>query len=164
MESRPFSQNQTLNCKNNDSSHKKNIYAVPLLDEEGMTVFEPYFEQKTICRGELLCGEGSKAEFVAIILDGKICAMKKANFGDKKIVVGVLGQGSIVNGTALLSDQMSSTSLVAAETTKVLILSKKNFEKIAINNPWLGMKIFKFLLYDSHSKLNNAYERIVGFF
>lgn len=99
-------------------------------------------------KGDFIFQTGHKADRLYIVCSGKMKIYKYLSDGREQILY-IYGEGDFVGAFNLLKEDEYKYNAVALEDTVVSTLTKKEFDKVAIKNPKITLKI-----------LEKSYERI----
>ncbi len=97
---------------------------------------QPYLAPK----GTIVFNEGDPPSYLCLLVEGKLSVLKDADDEKSKKLVDVrpgktIGEMSVIDGLPY------SASVKAAEASKLILITKDNFTKIAEDHPRLGVKI-----------------------
>lgn len=84
---------------------------------------------KTFYDGEEICGEGKAADFLPIVLSGKVKMMRYLEAG-KEVIIGVFGSGEMFAVPPVFDGAPYPATAVAMEKTKILLLYRKDFLRL----------------------------------
>lgn len=111
---------------------------------------------KTFYENEAIFRMGSMIQEINVILKGNVvlCYNDAKNEADAEEVAR-LKKGSTM-GEGFLSHNTYSLTALATEFTELICIRREDVERMMQENPALGVKLLKILLYSSANKLNNA--------
>ena len=101
-----------------------------LLTPEKMYVVMEKMIEKTYESGEDIIMQGEKGDNYYIIKSGRVAVLKRKKGEEKYKEVAVLGEGEAFGEEALIREERRNATCRAIEKTKVLVLSKKDFDQI----------------------------------
>ncbi|MGI8544495.1 MAG: Crp/Fnr family transcriptional regulator [Aridibacter sp.] len=84
---------------------------------------------KTFSKGEQIFGAGEKAEFLPVVLKGRIKVVRFLEVG-KEIILNVFNDGEIFAIPPILDGKTYPATAVAMEETKLLLIYKKDFHTL----------------------------------
>jgi signal transduction histidine kinase len=93
--------------------------------------------------GEIICREGENGDSLFLIRAGRV-AVLKGSF-ESPTILALRGPGEIIGEMAMLENQPRSATNVAVESTRLLRISRDNFQALVNSNPQIGMSIMKTL-------------------
>ena len=93
-------------------------------------------------KNALLFREGDKGDYVCFVLQGSLDVIKKTENNDF-IKIATLTKGDSIGEMSILDQIVRSATIKACETSKVVSLSKNDFELILNDYPKIGVKILK---------------------
>jgi CRP-like cAMP-binding protein/uncharacterized protein (DUF2225 family) len=112
--------------------------------------FEALFERygARYAEGDVIFLEGDEGNDVCFILEGKVYVQKACSAGThaETRLLAVLGRGSFFGEMALLDSSPRFATVVAAEPTRVVRVSRENFEAIVRSYPAIALKIMEALV------------------
>ncbi len=132
----------------------------PFLTREEVEELCPYLEARSWEAGETVIAAGGRGEFMGFLVEGKLAVKKETSFPGKFIVLAVLNGATIVGENALVQKKAHSTTVVAMEESHLLLLKVDAMEQLLQDNPLLGIKLLKRILYIVSLRLENAGERL----
>ena len=134
------------------------------LEEADCMQLAEYFECRCLAAGEELWREGERSHYVAFIVTGRIETQKETAFRGKQVVVGVYGQESLVGIVSILTDEPRPVTAKALEACQLLLLSRAAFDRINREEPQLGNRLLKGMLFCLSTRLKQSYERLAAIF
>jgi Cyclic nucleotide-binding domain len=95
--------------------------------------FKALSEPRTFARGARLMREGEKADYVVVILDGRV----KISVGDgnSRRVIARRGPGEIVGERAIVQIAVRSATVTALEMVRALVMTTENFAIFVSDHP-----------------------------
>lgn len=102
------------------------------------------YKVKSFFKGEMIFKENSAGENAYIIKEGKVEISK--NFGDKSVVLEVLGQGEIFGEMALVSSGKRTASALAIEPCELIEVEKDLFNELMTSSPKIIQMLTKSLI------------------
>jgi CRP-like cAMP-binding protein len=82
----------------------------------------------------------------------------------QRVVVGLYGRGALIGELCLLDNSPRAVTAVARDDVSILLITKKNFDKLIIEYPELGVKLLKGMLYSVSKRLKGCYDRLLSVF
>ena len=104
----------------------------PLLEAASPELVEKLFKyghKKTYWELDIIFAEGEKAEFLPIVLNGKVKMVRYPEIG-KEFIIGFFGDGEVFAIPPAMDGKSYPATCVAVEQTKLLILPRPNFQKL----------------------------------
>jgi CRP-like cAMP-binding protein len=105
-------------------------------EEQGIGAYLRMYELNT---GTLLFSEGDRDAFVALVVSGAI-QISKHDSADHIHSVARLGGGKMVGEMSLIDGAPRSATAMAAEPTRLLVLTHDDFERMSRDRPDLALK------------------------
>ena len=118
---------------------------VPLFDSfetNELAMLAKHMNFVGIDKDALLFREGDKGDYVCFVLEGSLDVIKKTENNDF-IKIATLTKGDSIGEMSILDQIVRSATIKACETSKVVSLSKNDFELILNDYPKIGVKILK---------------------
>ena len=128
------------------------------LDRYQFGILEQYLTFRGIEAGEYLFFEGEVGDYVAFVVAGSIEIFKQ--LPDKQVMLVTLKPGDGIGEMALIDDLSRSASAKASQRTGLIVLPKRDFERILIDHPRIGIKILKALASMLSLKLRHTNEEL----
>jgi CRP-like cAMP-binding protein len=119
---------------------------------------------RQIPEGATLWREGDSGDYAVLILNGKLGLKKKAQFGNRHVIVGIHATGSMIGECSLMSRVPRMVTAEAIETTDLAIITCELFESLQANHPAVGMALLRHISISTTRRLNQAYERLSAVF
>ncbi|MEW6602588.1 MAG: cyclic nucleotide-binding domain-containing protein, partial [Nitrospirota bacterium] len=82
----------------------------------------------------------------------------------KFIIIGTYARGTVAGELSLLADFERSDTAVVLEPADMAVLSSRDFERLSVEYPLLGMKLLKRILLVVSRRLDMSFDRIVKIF
>ena len=92
--------------------------------------------------GQMLFKEGDNADFFCLVAQGSLDVIKRGKDG-REVTIATLGDGDSVGEMAVVDGMVRSATVRAAFYSIVIMLQRKDFEKILEGYPRIGAKLFK---------------------
>ncbi len=105
-------------------------------EEEGIGTFLQLF---SLPSGTTLFSEGESDQFASIIIEGAL-EIRKGDSTLNQRVVAQLGEGKMVGEMSLIDGRPRSASAISVGTTRILVLSRDDFEGMVERRPDLALK------------------------
>ena len=150
-----------VNCKDCNPQTEDIKKAFNFLTAEEIEELCPYLELCEWPADAVVMQEGESEDYMGFVTEGKLAVKKQTDWG-KHIIIAILAKGSMVGEGALIDDEPRSTTIVAMEQTRILILATRKMDELIINRPMLAIKLMKRILHIISVRLRNAGERISG--
>ena len=145
-------------CTPQTDDVKKAFY---FLTAEEIEELCPYLELCEWPADAAVMQEGESEDYMGFVTEGKLAVKKQTDWG-KHIIIAILEKGSLVGEGALIDKEPRSTTVVAMEQTRILILAARKMDELILNRPLLAIKLMKRILHIMRVRLRNAGERISG--
>ncbi len=109
------------------------------IDEMGITVPSHNNFNRTYQDGEMICAEHMPGSELYIIQNGKVKITKILN--NQERLLAILDAGEIVGEMSLLNHKERTANIIAYGETKIMAVSKDNFDRIILQNKNLATKL-----------------------
>lgn len=138
-----------LHCEIHDGSPCiKNIPLLSNLNKEEIDEISQGVTSKNYQKGDYIFRTGDKADRLYIVCSGKMKIYKYLPDGREQILY-IYGAGDFVGAFNLMKEDAYKYNAVALEDTTISTLTKAQFDRVAMANPGITLKI-----------LEKSYERI----
>jgi CRP/FNR family cyclic AMP-dependent transcriptional regulator len=99
-----------------------------------------YLQVCAVSRGALIVDEGSHDAYMCLLVEGKVAVIKR-DHGDATKRVGEIRPGKTFGEMSLVDGEPRSASVIAEETSTLIILTADDFARLASDYPKLAMKV-----------------------
>lgn len=120
----------------------------------------PYLEFREWRPAEIVMKSGDLADFMGFLMEGKLAVKMEAIFPGKFILVAVLERGSLIGEISVVEAGRRHATVVATETSHLLILSRENMELMLNQAPVLGLKLLRQIIHVLGHRLGKASDRL----
>jgi CRP-like cAMP-binding protein len=120
---------------------KGHILFEELIQEE-LDVVARRLTVQEVDTGQELFKEGDNADFFCLVAQGSLEVIKKGKDG-RMVTIATLGDGDSVGEMAVVDGMVRSATVKAAFYSIVIVLQRKDFEKILESYPRIGAKLLK---------------------
>lgn len=132
----------------------------PFLTPEESELFCSYLDVREWPVDGVLMRDGEPGAFMGFLVEGKLAVKKETSFPGKQTLVALLERGSMVGEIAVVDPSPRNATVIAAEKSKLLILTQEGLEKLLEENHELGVKLLKRIIHILGSRLRKASERL----
>jgi len=119
-----------------------------------------YLDPRDWKAGDVLIEDGDEGKFMGFLVDGKIAVKKETIFPGKFILIAVLERGSMVGEISSLGFASRNATVVAAEDSRLLVLTAESMEKLLVEDAPLGIKLLRRIIHVLGIRLRSASERL----
>lgn len=119
----------------------------PLLEIAGKELLESLHKcgrTKTFFEGEEIFAEGDKAEFLPIVISGKIKMVRFPEIG-KEVIIGVFQNGEMFAVPPAFDGRNFPSTAIAMEETKLLIIYRNDFLKLLRDSSELSFAVIEWM-------------------
>lgn len=102
-------------------------------------------EKKSFNKGDVICREHDTGEEMYFILSGSAIPYKTVN--NQKLELSAIEQGNFFGEMCLFTKSARTATVVAAEPTELLVLTRDNLLEKLQSDPRLGFKIIETLVH-----------------
>jgi len=110
------------------------------LSDAEMAALAVHVTHQRFDRGELLFNEGDRCQGLYLVANGKIRIFKLSPSGREQILA-VEGPGSSFAELPVFDGGMYPASASALEDAEVLFISRKDFHRLCLQHPEVGLKV-----------------------
>lgn len=122
--------------------HLKSNLVFSNLDYYAFHVVENYLYFQSLDPGDYLIKEGQPGDFVAFVVLGRLEVLKNEGAGPAKLLT-TIKAGDSIGEMALIDALSRSASVRALEKTGVVVLPKRDFDRILQDHPRIGIEMLK---------------------
>jgi CRP/FNR family cyclic AMP-dependent transcriptional regulator len=115
------------------------------LDSGSLDEIVPFFKEKTYGRGDILFQEDSVGDRLYIIIEGEIEIIKKVEETAEKTTLALRKNGDVIGEMSLFGEEPRFASARAAKQTRVLELSKLDFQRMLYEHPQVAYQVMRVL-------------------
>ncbi|MEJ2566950.1 MAG: cyclic nucleotide-binding domain-containing protein [Gammaproteobacteria bacterium] len=101
-----------------------------------------YAHAYVVEKGAIIFKEGHKGSFMCIVTDGLVDILKETDARNNKRIT-TIRPGKTMGEMSILDDLPYSATAVAAEKTKVVLITKSNFDNLTDKFPDLGLRVMR---------------------
>ncbi len=128
-------------------------------DNNELDFFSKQLSLQSVPEGTVLFNEGEIGDYLFFIVEGSIEVRLKATRA--KQIIATYGYGDSVGEMSLIDEYPRSATVLVAEPSELLILTKKRLEHMVKKNPILGVKIYKGLAKNLSLRLRGTAGRFI---
>jgi len=120
----------------------------------------PYIELKVCPAKAVLMRENEASNYLGFLAGGRLAVKKETGFKGKYIILAILEQGTVVGESEILGHGPRSSTVIAVEECRLLTLTDDSFNQLLREDPPLGIKLLKRIVYIMSLRLRKAGERL----
>jgi len=120
----------------------------------------PYLQTKVFPAKAVLMEENEASNYLGFLAEGRLAVKKETGFKGKYIILAILEKGTVVGETEILGHGPRSSTVVAVEESRLLTLTDESFDLLLKEDPPLGIKLLKRIVYVISLRLRKAGERL----
>jgi CRP-like cAMP-binding protein len=136
----------------------KKAFRFLVADEVGALC--PYLELREWEQGAIVMQEGVAEDYMGFLIEGRLAVKRLTGFWGKQIIIAILEKGTLVGEGAFLNRGPRTTTVVAMEQCRMLVLTAAGMNDLILNRPMLAIKLLKHMLHIISLRLTKAGERI----
>ena len=129
------------------------------LDREELIALGRHVVWSRVGAGEFLWRQGDDDDRLALVVKGRVKLLRASATG-RTVVLGLFAPGALVADLSFAGDRPRETSAFAAEDLRVVLLSRKRFDRLAAESPGLAGRILAEVLESTADQLRCAYRRL----
>jgi len=130
------------------------------LSADEMAELFAYLELREWQPAEMVMKSGEPGDFLGFLVEGKLAVKMETIFPGKFILVAVLERGSLVGEISAVDGGSRHATVVAAEKSRLLILSCEKMEQMLRQTPALGLKLLRRIIHVLGHRLDKASDRL----
>lgn len=134
--------------------------ALHYLKNEDRQVLLGYLRGREFPLEEVLIEEKERADCMAFVVSGRLSVKKQTNFPGKQVLVAILESGSLVGESSVLDRGSRAATVDVLETSRLLVLSSDDFNRLLEEHPRLGIKILKRIIHVVSIRVKKADDRL----
>lgn len=122
----------------------KDIFIFSNLADEKLEEVSALLKSIELNTGEILFNKGDPGDYLVIVEQGKIAIFDPSEdqAGYEK-PIRIFGPGEVLGEMALIDQQPRSLSARAEERSKILTLGQRDFKRLLIENPGMGLSVME---------------------
>ena len=93
-------------------------------------------------KGATIFKEGKKGSFLCVIIDGRVDIFKESDERENKRITTVR-PGKTMGEMSILDELPHSATAIASEETKLVLITRNNFDSMTEKHPELGLKVMR---------------------
>ena len=135
---------------------------LPLFQElslDEISILDQYLGLLELAKGDTVFDEGESGEFVCFVVNGELEVLKKSPDGDSSVIT-KLGKGQTIGEMALVDELPRSATVRTRSPSSLTVLSRKDFEELAVQSPEIAIKILKYLARSLSLSLRKTSNRL----
>jgi len=134
--------------------------ALHYLKTEDRQVLQGYLRGREFPHAEVLMEEQERADCMAFVISGKLAVKKETIFPGKHVLVAILESGSMVGELSVLERGCRAATVDVLETSRLLVLSSDDFDRLLKEHPPLGIDILRRILHVVSIRVKKADDRL----
>ena len=99
---------------------------------------------KTIPKNTILLNEGDESDFLCVILQGQVKVFVSEENG-KEVILNIQGPGEYFGELSLIDEVPRSASVITSKRSRIVFISRAEFETCLVDNPTLALKLIRSL-------------------
>src|SRR5512136_1496981 len=116
--------------------------AFPSLREDTLTYVARNAREVRVAAGDRICEEGEAGDAFYVILSGRVQVSKLLQLSTPHLLT-ELRPGNFFGELALVEDAPRVASVDALEETMLLVITKRDFQELLMNNPQMAVPIMR---------------------
>ncbi len=122
----------------------ENSTAFTELSQQDLEYIASHGNTKSYPKNSILINEGDESDFLYIIKEGRVKVYVSEENG-KEAILNIQGPGEYFGELALIDEAPRSATVVTTEPSKLVFVSRMDFEKCMASNPALSVKLIRAL-------------------
>lgn len=120
----------------------KNVPIFDNLSNEELEAIKKCAVTRNFPKNSVIINEGDSSDSLYIIIQGRVTIYLSDEDG-KEVILNSQGEGEYFGELALVDDDKRSASVVTAEKSTFLVISKSDFKKVLSDNPELAFNLIR---------------------
>lgn len=93
-------------------------------------------------KGDIIFKEGHKGSFMCVVIEGRVDILKESDSHEKKRITTVR-PGKSMGEMSIIDELPYSATAIATEETKLVLITKLNFDLMTERHPELGLHVMR---------------------
>ena len=140
----------------------KRMHLFQGLTEEELNLLEKLVFVNRVIVGDAVCREGDSSDFVCFVVRGQLNIVKR-NAEGQDIILAHLRAGDSMGEMALIDQQPRSASVIAAEDSALIVLTRKGFDHLRKRAPDTAVKVLENMARLLSNNLRNTSAQLAQF-
>ncbi|MDI6795614.1 MAG: cyclic nucleotide-binding domain-containing protein [Desulfatibacillaceae bacterium] len=127
---------------------RQSLAEIPLfagMNQDELDIIAPYMHFFDVQEGDVVFLEGELGDYMCFVVQGSLDVSKNGPRGGQKLLA-VLKQGDSIGEMAVVDDFPRSANVIAAQGTRLLTLSRRDFETLLRKEPDIGIRVLVALI------------------
>lgn len=137
----------------------KNLVILKDLEEDVIEILASLFETFSCQPGTVIFQQGDQAEFLYLVVDGKVDMSYKPYDGNP-ITVSHVGKGGLFGWSSVVGRDLYSSTAIAIEDLEAYRIHGDELRKFCVEHPESGKRILERLADDVSSRWKDAHEQV----
>ena len=129
------------------------------MNTEYKALLKPLFQSYSCNSGETVIEQGKPADYIYLIINGKVEISYKPYDGSR-ITVSHVGKDGLFGWSALMGRRKYTSSVTAIEDLETVRIQGSQLRKLCRQNPEAGKEILERLATAASSRWKNAHEQV----
>lgn len=129
------------------------------MNTEYTNLLKPLFQPYSCHSGDTVIEQGEPADYIYLIIDGKVEVSYKPYDGSR-ITVSHVGKDGLFGWSALVGSRTYTSSVTAIEDLETVRIQGSELRKLCRQNPEAGKEILERLATEVSSRWTNAHEQV----
>ena len=129
------------------------------LDQDMIEILSPLFHEYSCRPGTVIFQQGDQAEFLYLVVDGKV-DMSFKPYDGTPITVSHVGKGGLFGWSAVLGSNQYTSTAIAIEDVDAYRIQGDELRKLCVEHPEAGKDILEHLAENVSSRWTDAHEQV----
>lgn len=134
------------------------------INEQELSVISRYTNVFNFDKDTVLLNEGNEGQYLCLILDGIVEIVKQGKISRKNKIVAKLGAGMVIGEISMIDSLPYSASAITRAPTKIMALSRCDFDTLSEKHPEIGLKLLKAIGKIMGKRLRSTTSHLVDHF
>jgi CRP-like cAMP-binding protein len=113
--------------------------------------------------GQIIIQQDSLAHPLYILKEGAAVVRKRDPITGAEKELATLAQGELIGEMSFIDDQLASADVVAKGNAELLVIPRREFEKLLASNDKLAIKVYRCFCLALAERLRNANRKVAEF-
>jgi CRP/FNR family transcriptional regulator len=144
-----------------DSNRLRSVSLFKDLDKNELEVVRKRVFEQSVKKDSILFMEGTRGEFLYIIISGRVEIIKKAK-DNEEMVLATMAANEIIGEMSLIDSEPRTATARTCDDSVLIVITKQNFNEILHSDPRIAAKILMSLLKVINKRLRIMDKKLEG--
>jgi CRP/FNR family cyclic AMP-dependent transcriptional regulator len=144
-----------------DYNRLRSITLFKDLDKNELEIVHKRVFEQSVKKDSILFMEGTRGEFLYIIISGRVEIIKKTK-DNEEMILATMGANEIIGEMSLIDSEPRTATARTSEDSVLIVITKQNFNEILHSDPRIAAKILMSLLKVINKRLRIMDKKLEG--